>query len=873
MMKHAITLLFIPLIILAALTPWINPSNALKQPGNPIIIAQTSTTYTVEAPYIVPLVMGSTNIPIGFIKVWNNEEYLYVLFEIDLDSYPNYRIYQTHLYVSKSQPEWSAPGLWPYSNTYPTYVTSDLYKIPLADIDGGARVNDTIYLMAHTTIYEDNVQVGSAYGLYFKGFFTYTIQEVPTPTPSLSIVKTGPIEAYPGGVYNYVITISNSGSVVVNNTVVVDTLPSGVEFINATPTPSEINGNTIKWNLGTMSVSGYVVISLLVMFSPDLSPGTYLTNNATASGDNVTPVTASFTTKVIAGPSLSIEKNGPSISYPGSIIRYTLKVTNIGNETAYNVTVKDYINLTNVEYVSSTPAGSITGNLVTWSLGSLSAGATVYIELVVRVRDTVSNGTIIKDQAEVAWYDNTGQLYGPITDGYSTTVLSNPSLRITKTGPLTALPGEVVEYNITVFNAGGSAAYNVTVVDQLPPEVTFINATPTPSEVLNSKLVFKKSQLGPGEYFTMIIRVNMTVTVSTEYKDYENTVNATWSDIEGRSYGPIQDALITRVYSKPFIALGKTGDSVGYMNKSVSFTVSVTNTGGSTAYNVTVWDDLPYGISFVSSNYTCLYNNETRRITWNIGQLGPGETITILIEAQVYGVEYDGVLVQNNVYANWTDENGSTYGPVTDFHPLKLYVNPYVEVDKIAPLQSEPGKQLVFNITLLNPTETMISSVTLVDYLPSRVTYVSSTHGGVYDNTTHTITWSNLSIEPKGTTVIQVTVSVDPALPNGSIILNEVTAYWANGSATDTSATTIIIPVTPTTPITTPEITPTTTPTATPTTPTTTRTFPPITFTKPPPVGGEVVYDYTPLVRLLTIVLAVVAILVVISILKRSRLS
>lgn len=151
MMKHGFTLISILLLVIALFTPWINPLTALKH--GDITVMRTLSTYTAEAPYVVPLVIGSTNIPIGFVKVWNNEEYLYVLFEIDLDSYPDYRIYETHLYVSKTQPEWSAPGLWPYSNTYPNYVTSDLYEIPLADIDGGAGINETIYLMAHATIY------------------------------------------------------------------------------------------------------------------------------------------------------------------------------------------------------------------------------------------------------------------------------------------------------------------------------------------------------------------------------------------------------------------------------------------------------------------------------------------------------------------------------------------------------------------------------------------------------------------------------------------------------------------------------------------------------------------------------------------------
>jgi len=139
-LKTILVLLILFLTLFTPLTPIVDTTQ-LKTHGSS---QETPLAYTVEAPYIVPLAMGSTNIPVGFVKVWNDNEYLYVLFEIDLDSYPTYKMYQTHLYLSKTQPVWSAPGLWPYSNTYPypNMVTSDLYKIPLADIDGGVGVNE-----------------------------------------------------------------------------------------------------------------------------------------------------------------------------------------------------------------------------------------------------------------------------------------------------------------------------------------------------------------------------------------------------------------------------------------------------------------------------------------------------------------------------------------------------------------------------------------------------------------------------------------------------------------------------------------------------------------------------------------------------------
>ncbi len=113
----------------------------------PIVMA-----HSIESPFPVPFVMGSTEIPIGLIKVWNDDLNLYVPFEIDTESYPNYLMCESHLEVSKSPLSWRAPGRWTYSHTLAPYSALDLYIIPLADIDGGVNLGETIYLMAHATI-------------------------------------------------------------------------------------------------------------------------------------------------------------------------------------------------------------------------------------------------------------------------------------------------------------------------------------------------------------------------------------------------------------------------------------------------------------------------------------------------------------------------------------------------------------------------------------------------------------------------------------------------------------------------------------------------------------------------------------------------
>lgn len=762
-----------------------------------LTLAPTVMAHSVESPFIVPFVIGSNNVPIGLIKVWNDDTNLYVLFEIDEESYPDYAMGESHLEVSNTPLNWKAPGLWTYSHVYTPYAIQDLYTIPLASIDGGVGLGATIYLMAHATIYYRGIRIGSAYGLSFKGSFSYTIQEAPPTTPTLSIVKTGPLEAYPGGRYLYTIVVTNAGNCIVENVEVKDKLPDGVKPAHpeAPGTPTGVYdeyNNVISWSLGTLGINAIVVITFEVVLDSDLIHGTKLINNATAFGSNAYPVWDEWNTTVVAGPRLSIEKVGPIVSYPGDIITYTIAVHNIGNETAYNVQVTDTIDLSLVEYVSSTPIGAISVDKVTWHLGTLNKGVTMLITLVVRVRETVQNGTTIRNAVEVTWKDYTGQTYPTEYYEWITRVLSNPHLDIFKSGPLNAHPNQIIEYTISVVNLGGSSAFNVTVSDKLPPGTTYVGASPTPTLSNNQWVNWTIPEIRAGQTITFTIWINMTVyPITCQY--VINNVTTTWKDALGRTYGPKWDASITSVCSSPLLVINKTGDQKGTINQILSFTINVTNIGGSRAVNARIWDDLPYNLTLISSSPNCtFYDIYTGRIVWEFEAIEPGETISIFLTVNVSDAKYDGIWVFNNVYANWTSDEGIPYGPITDIHPIQLFVNPYVKISKSGPAEARVGAIVTYTITLSNPTQTKLSDMTLVDYLCTRVSYVSSSPSGTYDSATHTVTWPSLSINPGETLTFQVVVRVNPDLPEGTLIVNEAVVTWPAGSEMDTYTTRII---------------------------------------------------------------------------------
>jgi uncharacterized repeat protein (TIGR01451 family) len=59
------------------------------------------------------------------------------------------------------------------------------------------------------------------------------------------------------------------------------------------------------------------------------------------------------------------------------------------------------------------------------------------------------------------------------------------TLTLSKEGPKTAYEGDLIEYSLEILNTGGSAIEGIEVLDALPVEVDFVDATPTPDGMYN----------------------------------------------------------------------------------------------------------------------------------------------------------------------------------------------------------------------------------------------------------------------------------------------------------------------------------------------------------------------------------------------------
>ncbi len=254
-------------------------------------------------------------------------------------------------------------------------------------------------------------------------------QQTPTPcfvpfTADLLVMKTGPGVALVNTPITYALSVRNTGTVFsATNVILTDTLPAGMGYVSDTSgfTPT-IAGQAIRWDVGSLNAGAAITFSLVV--SP-AGAGAYTNTLTATTADTESRLTnniALAATLVTTPTDLSINKIGPVNYTPGSLVVYTITLSNASTVLAENVTISDALPA-NTSYVSDTSGlGSVAaGSTLTWSVGSMAPGSALTFTLTVSVsaawRGPVTN--------EARTASSTADL-NPINNASSTTATTTP---------------------------------------------------------------------------------------------------------------------------------------------------------------------------------------------------------------------------------------------------------------------------------------------------------------------------------------------------------------------------------------------------------------------------------------------------------------
>jgi uncharacterized repeat protein (TIGR01451 family) len=271
----------------------------------------------------------------------------------------------------------------------------------------------------------------------------------------------------------------------VHNVVLTDQLPPEVEYVSCSAGGSYNPGeHSVTWSVGTLSGGGSGTAGVTVEVGAGVTPGTSLTNVCTITSDEAPPTETTEQTDVCSGfQSMELAKGyliDSTCVDPGEPITYRIRYENTNAVELQGVAATDYLSAA-TDFVSSSPEGVYESgtHTVSWQIGSLPAGMSDSLELIVVVKPETTPGLQIINTCEI-----TSNETPTVSDQVATLVCGGPThepLNLSKTdnlGGQCADPGVQFVYTISYDNHGNSdEVHNVVLVDELPHTVQFISAT------------------------------------------------------------------------------------------------------------------------------------------------------------------------------------------------------------------------------------------------------------------------------------------------------------------------------------------------------------------------------------------------------------
>jgi uncharacterized protein len=447
--------------------------------------------------------------------------------------------------------------------------------------------------------------------------------------------------------------------------------------------------------------------------------------------------------------------------FEGQSISYTLTVANSGPGPASSIQVTDTPTNLTINAVS----GACT-SFSPCTIASLGAGSNAVITVTATINapgafDNSADATAAEIDPNIA--NNTDNTGNGGTAGASADVSISKTLD-------TAVPfsvGQSVTYTIVVTNGGPSAATNINVTDT-PTNLTITNVSGACTSFAPCTIASLAS--GASTNITVTATINSagafdnSATATATENDFDTADNTDNTGNGGTAAASADVSLTKTLDTAPPYTIGQA----------VTYTITVTNAGPSTATNITV-TDTPTNLTITNVSGAC-----TTFSPCTIASLASGANTTITVTATV---DSSGPF-QNSATAIPTEADpdsadrsaadGDVASQVADVTATKSVSGSFVQ-----------GTNVIYTIVLTNNmtvTQPNDFQHEFVDVLPAGLTYVSSTASSgtaALVLAPDTFAW-NGSIPPGGTVTITITCTISPTA-SGTISNQGHTNFDTNG--------------------------------------------------------------------------------------------
>jgi uncharacterized repeat protein (TIGR01451 family) len=615
------------------------------------------------------------------------------------------------------------------------------------------------------------------------GALTSQPAPVDVGAPRLTIGKAADrLSANPGEQIVYTITYANDSAVSVTNAVITDVLPQGLSFVAASNGGTYNAGTrTVTWNVGNLAAGeGPFSVTLTAAVDspyPDAA-AIPLVNTAVIDSPESDPSQANVGTFISAPrPAFRIQKDGvPNIAAGGNVT-FRISYANTGNVGATGVVITDPIPA-GWSFVSATNGGSNVAGTVTWNIGTLAAGASGFVDVVLQPGASYTGANPATNTATITAGSVTASDSYRVGINIAAGACTNTSFYFRSTTVNVGFDGTRQVANTTVPTSGtatripATAATYITVNStgqeiarfyQDPPASgtvsgpmavdLYVDKTGSPQALFRATLFLYNdttgatTQLGTfepaggvgGNATNTLVSFSVPVTatpvpagsrllwvISARSSNVNNDVNVALNFDGTNSSSRATPCFVSIPTVAPTVNKQANALSVS-PGGALQYSIEYANPGASGLTGVQVVDTLPAGVSFGSATLNgapVAPAVSGQQLTFNVGSLAAGASGTIVINVTV-GPQPAGLVGMTNNVSLTSNERPQ----VTDSTTTGL-VRADVAITKTADRTLLlPGDTVTYTLTALNSGAGAATGVTFTDTLPTAsfpyLTYVA----------------------------------------------------------------------------------------------------------------------------------------------------
>ncbi|MBG9579535.1 hypothetical protein ABE42_09950 [Bacillus thuringiensis] len=618
-----------------------------------------------------------------------------------------------------------------------------------------------------------------------------------------------------GDTLTYTITLQNNGNIPATDVIITDSIPTGTTFIPGSVTINGISQPNLTPTtgipVGTLNPRQIVTVTLEVQVTA-LPPNGIISNEAnvtyTSQPDpTLPPITTTTPTPIAETIVQNAElESTKTVDLPvaniGDALTYTITLENIGNIPMTNVSVIDPPPVGTQFIVDSVTVNSISQPGIDPSIGipigTIQPNQIVTITFQVTITNIPPNG-VVTNVGSVNFTSQPNPNEPPVTETETTppvnTEIINSIINPSKTADRNNVDiGDIITYTVTFQNLQTVELTNIIFTDSIPIGTTFIPNSVTingiPTSDVDPALGIPLGTLNPSQSVVVTFQVRVvsippngiivneaTITYTFQPNPGEPPVTVTTPTPPTTTNVNTATTSPTKSADKAFALLGDT----------ITYTISLQNTGTVPATNVLVTDPIPAGTTFIPNSVTINDVTQPGIVPSSgilIGTLEPNTSAVVTFQVQVTSIPPTG-FIENEGSVSFQYQPDPNSPPVSVTTPTPTTKTQVSEVTTNPNKQATPqvinlGDTVTYTITFQNVGNINASDVIIADPTPAGTTFIpnSVTINGVASPGANPNSGVNVGIVTPGqivTLTYQVTVT---ALPPDGIIKNTATVTY-----------------------------------------------------------------------------------------------